>query len=302
MSTEIIRDNEVTNRAYRLWEQAGRPHGRDLEFWIQAEAKARATAGANQTGRGGRKKGTSKSGRAFTLIELLVVIAIIAILASMLLPALARAKNTAKQCSCLNNVRQIGLAYQGFVSDNADRFPAYVTERTAPAGTPDTADARAPYSYRQQLLPYIGTGTNVFGCPNAPKWADPAPGAWYNTDYGNNHNEANLAGASQQAWYLSHPDFGFNESITISSLRRPTDFIMLGDAGRSDGTASRGGMYPQPWAFDVSSQARMLGRHSKGTANITYADGHARGAVTNQTWRTEQENNWRRYQITSDIN
>jgi len=248
------------------------------------------------------KNDTSKSHRAFTLIELLVVIAIIAILASMLLPALAKAKDTAKQSSCLNNVRQIGLAYQGFLSDNGDRFPAYVTERTAPAGTPDTAEARAPYSYRQQLVPYIGASTNVFGCPNAPKWPDPAPGAWYNTDYGNNHNEENLPGASQQAWYQAHPDFGFNESVTASGLPRPTDFIMLGDAGRSDGTASRGGMYPQPWAFDITSQARMLGRHRKGTANITFADGHAHGTITNQTWRTEQDNNWRRYQITSDIN
>ncbi|MCX6926493.1 MAG: hypothetical protein NT154_25285 [Verrucomicrobia bacterium] len=77
---------------------------------------------------------------------------------------------------------------------------------------------------------------------------------------------------------------------------------MLGDAGRSDGSASRGGMYPQPWAFDNSTQARMLGRHHKGTANITFADGHARGTLTNQTWQTEQANNWRRYQIISDIN
>jgi len=45
MSTEIIQNNEVTNRAYFLWEQAGRPHGRDLEFWIQAEAKVHAAPG-----------------------------------------------------------------------------------------------------------------------------------------------------------------------------------------------------------------------------------------------------------------
>jgi len=257
---------------------------------------------ASNQGLGEEKNRTSKSHQAFTLIELLVVIAIIAILASMLLPALAKAKDTAKQSSCLNNVRQIGLAYQGFLSDNGDRFPAYVTERTAPTGTADTAEARAPYSYRQQLVPYIGASTNIFGCPNAPKWPDPAPGAWFNTDYGNNHNEENLPGASQQAWYQAHPDFGFNESVTASGLPHPTDFIMLGDAGRSDGTASRGGMYPQPWAFDISSQARMLGRHRKGTANITFADGHARGTITNQTWRTEQDNNWRRYQIISDIN
>jgi prepilin-type processing-associated H-X9-DG protein len=77
---------------------------------------------------------------------------------------------------------------------------------------------------------------------------------------------------------------------------------MLGDAGRSDGTASRGGMYPQPWAFDVASQARMLGRHRKGYANITYADGHGQGMNTNKTWRSYQDNDWRQYQDTTDLN
>ena len=82
----------------------------------------------------------------------------------------------------------------------------------------------------------------------------------------------------------------------MNSLRRPNDFLMLGDPGCSEGTASRGDMYPQPLAFDIYTQARMLGRHHKGTANIAFADGHAQGTITNRTWRTEQENNWRRYQ------
>ena len=115
---------------------------------------------------------------AFTLIELLVVIAIIAILASMLLPALGNAKDTAKRIVCLSNIKQHGIAVVGYADDNEGFLPHLGSMESCGAG--EINDQNFPYGNFFRVLGvlgYIGGKGETFG-PHVSEFANMANGRW----------------------------------------------------------------------------------------------------------------------------
>jgi prepilin-type N-terminal cleavage/methylation domain-containing protein/prepilin-type processing-associated H-X9-DG protein len=179
----------------------------------------------------------------FTLIELLVVIAIIAILAAMLLPALAKAKQKAKQTACINNMREIGIALTLY-SDNYNQYPNCLNPNLP----------TEIYVWPTRLLSFMGNNRKAFSCPAA------LPQSFWDTNL--NTTLKSVIGedgkidrygitTASTRFSLGWNDWGLSQGLNLgmggdvglsivkeSMIRRPVDMIAVGET-RSDSSPSQ---------------------------------------------------------------
>jgi len=247
----------------------------------------------------------------FTLIELLVVIAIIAILAAILFPVFAQAREKARATSCLSNMKQIGLGIMMYTQDYDEMYPLYVgsycagarvTNPLDPNDTPggSTGIGRRPM-WQYLIYPYLKSW-GIYSCPSDKPQPKNLVAAFHNISYGYNYgylsklevaNEPDTCGIGQ--WFS-----GRSQAI----VNRPADIVAVTDSGGRDafgeGGSTVGSMVnaPDAWPsseyfygptqvgwglgcldyFQGSKWANTDGfafRHSEG-GNVTYADGHAK--------------------------